>query len=67
VDELVEHLQALDPAGEAWIKQAKALPREVHHHLREEEMNFFQMSGKLLNAAQNFGLQAVVRAGQGDG
>ncbi len=52
VDERVEQLQALDPAGEAWIEQAKALSREVHHHLREEEKKFFQVSGKLLTDAQ---------------
>lgn len=52
VDELVEQLQALDPAGEAWIAKAKALSHEVHHHLREEEKKFFQVSGKLLTAAQ---------------
>lgn len=52
VDELVEELQALDPGGEAWIEQAKALSHKVHHHLREEEKKFFQVSGKLLTAAQ---------------
>ena len=52
VDELVEHLQTLDPAGEAWIEQAKALSHKVHHHLREEEKKFFQVSGKLLTATQ---------------
>ncbi|MFA5941625.1 MAG: hemerythrin domain-containing protein [Sinimarinibacterium sp.] len=52
VDELVEQLQALDPAGEAWIDQAKALSHEVHHHLREEEKKFFQVSGKLLSTVQ---------------
>jgi hypothetical protein len=52
VDELVEQLQALDPGGEPWIELAKALSHEVHHHLREEEKKFFQVSGKLLTAAQ---------------
>jgi hypothetical protein len=52
VDELVEQLQALDPAGEAWIGKARALSKEVHHHLREEETKFFQVSGKLLTDAQ---------------
>lgn len=52
VDELVEQLQALDPAGEAWIERAKALSHEVHHHLREEEGKFFQVSGKVLTDAQ---------------
>ncbi len=52
VDERVEQLQALDPAGAAWISHARALSREVHHHLREEETKFFQVSGKLLTETQ---------------
>jgi hypothetical protein len=52
VDERVEQLQTLDPAGEAWIEQARRLSHEVHHHLREEEKKFFQVSGKLLTDAQ---------------
>ncbi|MFN2349832.1 MAG: hemerythrin domain-containing protein, partial [Thioalkalivibrio sp.] len=61
VDELVEHLEELDPSGEAWIKQVKALSHKVHHHLREEETKFFQMSGKLLNAAQKTRLAGQYR------
>lgn len=52
IDELVEDLQALEPDGEAWIEAAKALSHKVHHHLREEEKKFFQVSGKLLSEAQ---------------
>jgi len=52
VDELVEELEALDPAGDAWIQGAKSLSKAVHHHLREEERKFFQVSGKLLSDAQ---------------
>lgn len=52
LDELVEQLQALDPAGDAWIERAKELSHEVHHHLREEEKKFFQVSGKLLSSTQ---------------
>ena len=61
VDELVEQLQSLDPAGEAWIEQAKALSHDVHHHLREEEKKFFQVSGKLLTAAQKLRLAGQYR------
>lgn len=61
VDELVEQLQELDPAGEAWIEQGKALSREVHHHLREEEKKFFQVSGKLLTDAQKATLAGQYR------
>jgi len=61
VDELVEKLQALDPAGDAWIEHAKALSHEVHHHLREEEKKFFQVSGKLLTDAQKLRLAGQYR------
>lgn len=52
IDELVEDLQQLDPAGDAWIGTARKLSEEVHHHLREEEKKFFQVSGKILGEAQ---------------
>jgi len=52
IDELVEDLQALDPAGTAWHEKAKELSHEVHHHLREEERRFFQVSGKVLSDTQ---------------
>lgn len=52
IDELVEACQSLDPAGDAWLAKARELSHEVHHHLREEEKKFFQVSGKVLSAAQ---------------
>jgi hypothetical protein len=52
IDELVEDCQKLDPAGAAWLDKARELSKKVHHHLREEEKKFFQVSGKLLSAAQ---------------
>jgi len=52
IDELVEALQALEPAGTQWLKKARQLSKLVHHHLREEESKFFQMSGKVLSATQ---------------
>lgn len=52
IDELVEDVQKLDPAGDAWIEKARELSHEVHHHLREEEKKFFQVSGKILSDAQ---------------
>jgi hypothetical protein len=61
VDEMVEQLQALDPAGEAWIEQARVLSHEVHHHLREEEKKFFQVSGKLLSDSQKLRLAGQYR------
>jgi hypothetical protein len=52
IDELIEDLQKLDPAEDAWIEKAKELSHKVHHHLREEEKKFFQVSGKVLSVAQ---------------
>ena len=52
MDELVEDLQALDPAGEAWGAKAGELAHKVRHHLKEEETKFFQVSGKLLTEAR---------------
>jgi hypothetical protein len=61
IDELVEDLRGLDPAGEAWIEKARALSHEVHHHLREEETKFFQVSGKVLSEAQKTSLAKKYR------
>jgi len=61
IDELVEHLEEVDPSGEAWTKQVKALSHKVHHHLREEEKRFFQISGKILNASQKIRLAGQYR------
>ncbi|GAB3732255.1 hemerythrin domain-containing protein [Luteimonas pelagia] len=61
IDELVEDLQGLDPAGDAWHEKAKELSHEVHHHLREEEKAFFQVSGKVLSATQKTALAKKYR------
>jgi hypothetical protein len=52
IDECVEALARLDVKGEAWLAQARTLSEEVHHHLREEEKKFFQVSGKILSASE---------------
>jgi hemerythrin superfamily protein len=61
MDELVEQLQALDPAGDAWGETARALSHKVRHHLREEESKFFQVSGKLLSETQKLRLARQYR------
>ena len=48
IDELVEDLQKLKPAQDAWLEKARELSKKVHHHLSEEEKKFFQVSGKIL-------------------
>jgi len=52
MDELVEDLQTIDHKGSAWMANARKLSEKVHHHLREEEKKFFQVSGKILDNAQ---------------
>jgi Hemerythrin HHE cation binding domain len=51
LDELVEDLQVSDKAARGWMATAKQLSKKVHHHLREEEKKFFQVSGKILTEA----------------
>lgn len=52
LDELVEELQVSDKAAPGWMATAKQLSHKVHHHLREEEKKFFQVSGKILADTQ---------------
>ena len=52
IDELVADLQGLAIDGKAWGKKAAELSEKVHHHLREEEKKFFQVSGKILSDTQ---------------
>ena len=52
IDELVEKLREGRPGDRGWMATARALSKQVHHHLREEEAKFFKVSGKVLSAAQ---------------
>ena len=52
IDELVESLEAADPAKPTWLPLAKKLAEKVQHHLHEEEHRFFQSAGKLLTEQQ---------------
>lgn len=49
IDELVEDLQVLNHTGRSWMATAHKLSEKVHHHLKEEEKKFFQVSGKILD------------------
>lgn len=60
LDELVEKLQ--ENFGERnWMHTARALSKKVHHHLREEERKFFQVSGKILDDARKRSLASRYR------
>ncbi len=61
IDELVEQLQHLDTHSEPWFDKARELSKKVHHHLREEESKFFQVSGKILSATQKLRLAKSYR------
>ncbi|MBA4266047.1 MAG: hemerythrin [Comamonadaceae bacterium] len=52
IDECVEDLGKAKGQPDAWPELAKKLSHEVHHHLREEERKFFQVSGKILSEGQ---------------
>lgn len=56
IDELVEELKQAEYDGGSWLAKAKELSKLVHHHLKEEETKFFQISGKILTEAQKLKL-----------
>jgi hypothetical protein len=61
LDELVEELQVIDKSGRSWMATAKKLSEKVHHHLREEEKKFFQVSGKIISDTQKTRLARLYR------
>lgn len=61
LDELVEKLQKGEPGDRGWMATAKALSHKVHHHLREEEKKFFQVSGKILGAREKLSMARKYR------
>lgn len=61
IDGLVDEVRKLDPAGDAWLAKARELSKQVHHHLREEEKKFFQVSGRILDDAQKARLATKYR------
>ena len=52
IDECIEELGKADEGGRSWTARAKKLSEEVHHHLKEEEKKFFQVSGRILTDTQ---------------
>ncbi len=61
IDECVEALEDAREKPEAWPELVKKLSHEVHHHLREEERKFFQLSGKILTDKQKVSLATKYR------
>ena len=62
IDEAIEAIERLDPAGLAWGEHAKTLAHQVRHHLREEESRFFQVSGKILTSSEKVRLGRAYRS-----
>lgn len=62
IDELIEDMQSLGVNHRGWLAKARKLSEKVHHHLREEETKFFQVSGKILGQAQKTALAKQYRA-----
>lgn len=52
IDEIIEDMQSLGVSHRGWMATARKLSEKVHHHLREEEKKFFQVSGKILSDTQ---------------
>ena len=52
IDELLEKLDATDMSSPAWLHHLKSLREKVEHHLEDEEQEFFQIAGRVLNDNQ---------------
>jgi len=56
LDELVEELEKTDMSSPGWLVTAKKLQHKIHHHLEEEEHEFFQVAGKVFTEEQKSSL-----------
>ncbi len=52
IDELIEKLEDTDMSSPGWLRHLKSLQEKVEHHLADEEQEFFQLAGKVLNDRQ---------------
>lgn len=52
IDELLEKLDETDMSSPAWLRHLKNLQEKVEHHLADEEQEFFQVAGCVLNERQ---------------
>lgn len=52
IDELLEKLDETDMSSPGWLRHLKNLQDKVEHHLADEEQEFFQLAGKVLNDRQ---------------
>jgi hypothetical protein len=52
MDEMVEHLEQVDPHASEWQECCRQLCDKIEHHLGEEEDKFFPQAGEVLDDAQ---------------
>ena len=56
LDEMVEHLEKVDPHAAEWEECARQLCDRIEHHLKEEEDKFFPQAGEVLSEEQKVAL-----------
>ena len=52
MDEMVEHLEEVDPHAAEWQECCQKLCDKIEHHLNEEEQKFFPQAGEVLGDEQ---------------
>jgi type I site-specific restriction endonuclease len=56
MDEMVEHLDEVDPHAAEWQECCQKLCDKIEHHLNEEEQKFFPQAGEVLGEEQKLQL-----------
>jgi len=56
MDEMIEHLEQLDPHAAEWQECCQKLCEKIVHHLDEEEQKFFPQAGEVLSERQKLAL-----------
>ena len=52
IDELIAKLDDTNMSSPAWLHHLKVLQEKVEHHLADEEQEFFNVAGRVLNDRQ---------------
>ena len=61
IDELLGKLDETDMSSPAWLRHLKTLQEKVEHPLADEEQEFFQVAGNVLNDSQKTKLADAYR------
>lgn len=61
IDELLGKLDETDMSSPAWLRHLKTLQEKVEHHLADEEQEFFEVAGNVLNESQKTKLADAYR------